>query len=314
MNRRELRKVDMNLMVCFEALMQERSVTRVGKRLCLGQPTISSALNRLRAAFDDPLFVRVGRKMEPTARATEIMRHLTPGLDAMSKAINCLDEFNPETSDRTFQIGLTDDVEFSLLPDLLAYIRKEAPEAILVFQHTDYGRLAEQLINGEIALAICQTRALPANAKRRALRKVSYSSLRGAGGDLPLSLDEYCLRPHVVVSQSASTSTQLDKYLALLHRKRKVALSVPRYSSLYSVLKNSDLIATVPDFVAETMVSLFGLRADPVPFEMPTGVLSLVWMSHTDNDSAERWMRRKVSQYMDVTGTVAGLLLPEIIQ
>ncbi|NWE23922.1 LysR family transcriptional regulator, partial [Pseudomonas sp. P7548] len=87
MNRNELRKADINLMVVFEALMLERNVTRVAEKLFLGQPTISSALNRLRTLFNDPLFIRVGHRMEPTARAEEIIQHLSPALDSLSSAL-----------------------------------------------------------------------------------------------------------------------------------------------------------------------------------------------------------------------------------
>lgn len=73
MNRNDLRRVDLNLLIVFETLMHERSVTRAAEKLFLGQPAISAALSRLRGLFDDPLFVRTGRSMEPTARATEIL-------------------------------------------------------------------------------------------------------------------------------------------------------------------------------------------------------------------------------------------------
>ena len=85
MNRNELRKADINLMVVFETLMLERNVTRAAEKLFLGQPTISSALNRLRAMFNDPLFIRVGHRMEPTARAEELFRYLSPALDSRGR-------------------------------------------------------------------------------------------------------------------------------------------------------------------------------------------------------------------------------------
>ena len=69
MNRNDLRRADINLLVVFETMMHERNVSRVGEKLFLGQPTISGALGRLRALFDDPLFIRCGRMMEPTARS-----------------------------------------------------------------------------------------------------------------------------------------------------------------------------------------------------------------------------------------------------
>ena len=86
MNRNDLRRVDLNLLIVFETLMHERSVTRAAEKLFLGQPAISAALSRLRGLFDDPLFVRTGRSMEPSARAVEIFALLSPALDSISTA------------------------------------------------------------------------------------------------------------------------------------------------------------------------------------------------------------------------------------
>ncbi|HCE6793243.1 TPA: multidrug efflux system transcriptional regulator MexT, partial [Pseudomonas aeruginosa] len=97
MNRNDLRRVDLNLLIVFETLMHERSVTRAAEKLFLGQPAISAALSRLRTLFDDPLFVRTGRSMEPTARAQEIFAHLSPALDSISTAMSRASEFDPAT-------------------------------------------------------------------------------------------------------------------------------------------------------------------------------------------------------------------------
>lgn len=118
MNRNDLRRVDLNLLIVFETLMHERSVTRAAEKLFLGQPAISAALSRLRGLFDDPLFVRTGRSMEPSARAVEIFALLSPALDSISTAVSRAAEFDPATSTAVFRIGLSDDVEFALLPPL----------------------------------------------------------------------------------------------------------------------------------------------------------------------------------------------------
>jgi LysR family transcriptional activator of mexEF-oprN operon len=298
MNRRELRNVDLALLVCFEAMMIDRNVTRVAKKLCVGQPSVSSSLKRLRSIFDDPLFIRVGHTMEPTARAYELSRFLTPGLDAMSKALSLTEAFDPACSDRVFRIGLTDDVEFTLMPRLIRAVRIEAPQVTLIVQHADYHRLPDQLISGDISIGICQTRELPANAKRRALRSLQYRVLRDGKDTEPLDIDEYCARPHVAVSQSANTVSYLDKQLAELGRKRRVVLSVPRYSSLPAILRDSDLIATIPDFAATSIADAFGLRSVAPPFAIPGGSLSLSWLSNTDGDPAERWLRGKIIETM----------------
>jgi LysR family transcriptional activator of mexEF-oprN operon len=306
MNRNELRKADINLMVVFETLMQERNVTRAAEKLFLGQPTISAALNRLRTLFNDPLFVRVGHRMEPTSRAEEIIRHLGPALDAMSVALSLSHDFDPSTSSMTFRVGLSDDVEFGLLPPFLRAMREEAPNIVVVVQHVDYWRIPDLLASGDITVGISQTRGLPANAKRKLLRRMHARVLRADASDKPLTLDEYCARPHVLVSHTANTSGIADEWLEEIGRKRRVVLSVPQFSSLPALLAGTNLLAGLPDYAATAMAKWGNLFDEPVPFDTPPLDLSMVWLSVMDTDPAERWLRSRLEMYM---GDRAGLAL-----
>ena len=132
MNRNDLRRVDMNLLVLFEALMIERNLTRVGEKLFITQSTVSAALARLRELFDDPLLIRSGRAMEPTPRAMQIFAELGPAMDVISSAISRAREFDPANSCNVFRLGLSDDAEFGLFPALLQALRDEAPEISVV--------------------------------------------------------------------------------------------------------------------------------------------------------------------------------------
>jgi LysR family transcriptional activator of mexEF-oprN operon len=298
MNRNELRKADINLMVVFETLMQERNVTRAAEKLFLGQPTISSALNRLRAMFDDPLLIRVGHRMEPTARAEEIIQHLSPALDAMSIALSLTHVFDPASSTMSFRIGLSDDVEFGLLPPLLRALRLEAPGVVFVVQHVDYWRIPDLLASGEITVGISQTRGLPANAKRKLLRRMRARVLRADKSESPLTLDEYCARPHVLVSPTANTSGIADEWLHEIGRKRQVVLSVPQFSSLPALLAGTDMLAGLPDYAASAMAASGLLFDEPLPFDTPPLDLSMVWLSIMDTDPAERWLRSRLEAFM----------------
>ena len=298
MNRNELRKADINLMVVFETLMIERNVTKVAKKLFLGQPTISSALNRLRAMFNDPLFIRVGHRMEPTARAEEIFRYLSPALDSLSVALSLTHDFDPGSSTMTFRIGLSDDVEFGLLPSLLRALRQEAPKVVFVVQNVDAWRIPDLLASGDVTVGITQTRGLPANAKRKLLRRIQPCVLRADASDTPLTLDEYCSRPHVLVSPVANVSGFADEWLAQIGRTRQVVLSVPQYSSLPALLAGTDLITSLPDYAAQAMAATGQLFMEPFPFNTPTLELSMVWLSHADTDPAERWLRSRLESFM----------------
>lgn len=216
MNRNDLRRVDLNLLIVFETLMHERSVTRAAEKLFLGQPAISAALSRLRTLFDDPLFVRTGRSMEPTARAQEIFAHLSPALDSISTAMSRASEFDPATSTAVFRIGLSDDVEFGLLPPLLRRLRAEAPGIVLVVRRANYLLMPNLLASGEISVGVSYTDELPANAKRKTVRRSKPKILRADSAPGQLTLDDYCARPHALVSFAGDLSEAAEADLQQL--------------------------------------------------------------------------------------------------
>ncbi|SCZ07201.1 MULTISPECIES: LysR family transcriptional regulator [Pseudomonas] len=295
MNRNDLRRADINLLVVFETMMHERNVTRVSEKLFLGQPTISSALARLRLMFDDPLFIRSGRLMEPTSRAREIFSNLSPALDGIAAALGRCQAFEPATSEATFHIGLCDDVEYALLPELLRRLRVEAPGTTLVVRRTDQWQVSQLLVSGEISLGISPTLELPANARRKTLRPIRPMLLRADSQPGELTLDEFCRRPHAVVSSMGNVIDDSDRALCLMGRQRRVVLTVPQFSALPVLLAQSDMIAIVPDYVAQAMAVATGMRVQAAPICLPQHELSMVWRGATHNDPGERWLRSRCS-------------------
>lgn len=298
MNRNDLRKVDLNLLIVFETLMHERSVTRAAEKLFLGQPAISAALARLRGLFDDPLFVRTGRSMEPTARAQEIFGHLSPALDAISTALSRAADFDPATSKAVFRIGLSDDVEFGLLPPLLRRLRSEAPGITLVVRRANYLLMPQLLSSGEISVGVSYTDELPANAKRKTLRRSTWKILRADSIPGALTLDDYCARPHALVSYAGDLDGFVDQTLAEMDRKRQVVLAVPQFVGLAQLLAGTDIIATVPEYVALALTAAGGLRAEEPPFPTRLAELSMVWRGAQDQDPAERWLRSRITMFV----------------
>lgn len=298
MNRNDLRRADINLLVVFETMMHEQNVTRVSEKLFLGQPTISSALARLRLMFDDPLFIRSGRLMEPTSRAQEIFSNLSPALDGIAAALSRCQAFEPATSEATFHIGLCDDVEYALLPELLRRLRAEAPGTTLVVRRADQWQLSQLLASGEISLGISPTLELPANARRKILRPIRPMLLRADSQPGELTLDEFCRRPHAMVSSMGNVIDDSDRALCLMGRQRRVVLSVPQFSALPVLLAQSDMIAIVPDYVAQAMSVATGMRAQAAPICLPEHELSMVWRGVSHNDPGERWLRSRCSAFL----------------
>ncbi|CAN7451965.1 LysR family transcriptional regulator [Pseudomonas solani] len=297
MNRNDLRRVDLNLLIVFETLMHERSVTRAAEKLFLGQPAISAALARLRTLFDDPLFVRTGRSMEPSARAVEIFALLSPALDSISTAVSRAADFDPATSNAVFRIGLSDDVEFGLLPALLRRLRAEAPGVVLVVRRTNYLLMPNLLASGEISVGVSYTDELPANAKRKTIRRSKSKLLRADAIPGALSLEDYCERPHALVSYAGDLSGFVDEELEKLGRKRRVVLAVPQFNGLGALLAGTDIVAVVPDYTAAALTAAGGLRAEDPPYGGRSFELSMAWRGAQDNDPAERWLRSRIQMY-----------------
>lgn len=298
MNRSDLRGIDFKLLVVFETLMQERSVSRAAERLFLGQPATSAALARLRDVFEDPLLVRTGRQMVPTARALEIYEQLQPALDAISNVLSQTSNFEPATSRAVFRVGLSDDVEFALLPALLKRLRGEAPGIVLVVRRADFHLMPGLLNTGEITVAVGYARDLPANAKQKTLRRTHAKVLRADGRPGALTLDDYCSRPHALVSYDGDLHGYVDDLLSQMGRQRQIVLAVPQFNSLASLLKDTDMVATVPDYAADVLAAQGGLRVDELPLERSPSALSMVWQSVHDTDPAERWLRARIQMML----------------
>ena len=125
MGREQVRRLDLNLLLAFEALIAERSVTRAAKRMSVGQPAMSASLARLRTFFGDPLLVRKGRSLVPTPRALELTASFQEALDLIDSTLRASRGFDPQTAHRTFTVMASDYVLLLLLGPLVAELEAE---------------------------------------------------------------------------------------------------------------------------------------------------------------------------------------------
>lgn len=288
-------RLDLNLISALVVLIEERSTVKAARRLHLAQSTVSGTLARLRHVFGDPLLVRNGRELEPTARALELVNLARPHLDALVAAIGETSDFEPSTDRREFRIGCTDAVALGTLPILSATLRGEAPGCDLVVRIGDYRSLPGMLASGEISTALgFLPDDLPATAKVRAVRDSPWVVLRDAARPPIEGLDDFCTRPHALVSPLGDLDGLVDDELERLGRTRRVVIGLSGFALLLSCLPGSDLVATVPDFVAIELARLGGLEIDPCPVATSPLGYTLAWRGVADRDPGERWFRERV--------------------
>src|SRR5262249_14644056 len=150
----DFRRLDLNLLVAFQVLVREKSVSRAAERLFLGQPAMSGALARLRDALDDEILVRTGRGMAPTAKALTLYAQLTPALESIRATLFEQPAFDPATQARTFHLGMRDWVESWLMPELTARVQRAAPRVRIAVRASDAQSGARMLENDEMDLGV----------------------------------------------------------------------------------------------------------------------------------------------------------------
>lgn len=294
-----LARVDLNLLVAFDALMTERSVTKAAVRVGLGQSAMSHNLARLRTLFDDELLTRSANEMQPTPRALALVDPVRIVLANIEGLINRADEFDPRTADRVFRIGLPDSVEVLVGPRLLAHVCAEAPGIRFRFYSTDERRLLDEIDADHIDLGI-GIGTFPdgqMHHKRRVLSTDSYLCIFNAQRiDLtpPISLDDYVRLPHILTSLRKGERGVVDDALGKLGLARTIAVVTPRFVAVPLLVASSPVITTMHARLARYFADQLNLTLSPPPVELPVLTTSLLWHASYDSDPGHAWLRKTI--------------------
>lgn len=290
----ELKDIDLNLLVVFNQLLIDRRVSKVATSLGLSQPGVSNALARLRKLTDDPLFLRTPKGMEPTPFAQQLAEPTARALQVIHAAINQRASFDPATSTRAFTVGMTDIGEIYFLPKLMKELSRVAPGVSLSTVRNAAVNLQDEMEAGHVSLAIGLLPQLRAGYFQRRLFKQHYVCMFRRGHALDkrsISLGEFSAADHVVVISEGTGHGQADELLRRRNIARKVVLTVPHYVAVGHILHDSDLVATVPERLAQALVEPFGLSYVRNPAKLPEIAISLFWHGRYHKDPAITWLR-----------------------
>jgi len=309
-NRDHLRNADLNLMIVFETLMHERSVTRTASKLSLGQPAVSNSLRRLRKILNDPLFLLVNKRMEPTPRALEIIRRLSPALDAVSVALNNDTEFPVPSCQTTFRIGVSQEISFSLLAGLLPELMSEASTMRFEFIPIQSCQAIKLLQDGVITVAACS--CVPGGAiTGKTLKQFSYRVMQAKKfARTPLTLESYCRRPHVKISAEPDCADPVDAWLGQLGMRREIAVTVGGTAGLSELLLSGDFIVTIPEYEAHIIGSPALFSSAALPFTSPAQNLNMLWPTALDLDPAQQWIRSRLDYFIGECHLITEVRLP----
>jgi DNA-binding transcriptional LysR family regulator len=289
-----LRNLDLNLLHPLHALLEECHVTRAAKRSFLSQSAMSRALERLREMFEDPLLVRNGRGYERTARGERVLREiesLMPRLEDMVRG----EKFDPARSQEVFRVAMSDHASMIVLPALLASLRRAATH-VKVEVSASGGETYEHVAAGRIDTFLCAEEA-PPSLDSEMLFTVDFVCLVGAALRIRgrrLTLKQYLEFEHALVEIRKGQQALVDRALAQLGEKRRVALTVPFFVPAIFAIAQTDLILTLPRRLAKLTAGMAGVRVVEAPREIKSFPYFMAWHPRLTNEPAHKWFHEQL--------------------
>lgn len=290
---------DLNLLAAFDALMQERNVTRAAARMNVSQPAMSAALGRLRTLFGDRLFQRSAAGLLPTPRASELAEPISRTLRQIGALLAPVQAFDPGSAALRFGVGVSDYPAFVLLPALLGVLTREAP-GIDVDVHAFSARdEAVALLDAgkiDLAIGVAPTRQESRIMSRQILSDEFVTLVRRDANPARrmLDLDAYLKMRHILVSPEGSRYGVVDQILADHGLRRSVQVTLPQMFAVPALLRETDLAATLLRRVALQAAQAGDLMMFPPPVPLPSISFHMIWHRRHDDNASQRWLRDRV--------------------
>ena len=296
----DLRHLDLNLLIIFDVLMQERSVSKAADRLGRTQSTMSHALARLRRQLDDPLLIHVGGSMQPSPFAVGFAQKIGPILHQIQGALSKKAKFNPETSQKLFWI-YAPVISLPLYVDIYQTLSETAPGVQIEWKERQPDIL-QSVLSGETDFCILDADTeLPQGLAYKNLGALTWHSFVRSDhpGLSKWGLKTWLSYPHVAVKLRDGGISPISRALSHIQKQRRVAVWVPHFSAALNLVAHSDLITTIPTLTAASLTEPYRLVAKEVPFEVPDVPQRLIWAEFKMHDKEMQWMKSLIVRYWE---------------
>jgi DNA-binding transcriptional LysR family regulator len=285
--------IDLHSLKVLNTIFETGSLSHTAARLEVSQPAVSITLSKLRKHFDDPLFVRIGTRMQPTRQALGIIGNVQASIAAMEATLNYRIAFDPKTAHRNFTISMTDIGQIVMLPKLLNELEKRAPNCTLnVTKLTE--NTSRLLETGEVDLAVGFSPHIAAGLYQQVLFTENFVCLirrKHPRIRNQIAKEQYRTESHMVVVTSVTSHLIIDKALDKEGVQRKVMIRVPNFLGLAPLIAATDCICTLPRRAGLILAEHPQIRATPVPFKLPAYAVRQLWHERQARDPGNRWFR-----------------------
>ncbi len=302
-------RIDLNLLVYFDVLLKERSVTRAANQLGISQPAMSNGLRRLRTLLEDPLLVRTSEGMTPTERAVELQPLVHDALSRLEKALQPHSPFEACDSDSVFRIVASDYAESTLLPKVLRELRTVAPHITLDIITPSDVEFAD-VEQGKVDMVINRFDTIPQSFHQKTLWVDSFSCILSADNAIKgeFNLESYLASDHVWVSKTGwgisvginpkdvQRLGWVDEALIKMGKKRRIRVFTRHYQTATIMAEQKDLIVTIPTRAAQLQSLNPNVVILPPPFVIPPIELKMAWSPLLQHNPGHQWLRRLIAQ------------------
>lgn len=287
-------KLDLNLLRAFDALIDTRKVSSAADRIGITQPALSNALSRLRAALGDELFTRSPRGMQPTPYALLLAPVISESLRNIERALERRAQFDPLQSTRRFRIAMTDIGEIYFLPRLLKHLERHAPNVTIATARNSEIDVANELASGDLDLALGWLPKLGTGFFQKRLFEQHHRCLISVTNPLAkgaLTLPRFLQAKHAVVTSAGTGHARVEAIMQRRGIKRFIALELPHFVAVPYVVRDSELIVTVPEKLALEAAEPFGLVVRTPPIADLSFQVNMFWHRRVQKDDANKWLR-----------------------
>jgi DNA-binding transcriptional LysR family regulator len=300
----ELHKIDLNLLLIFNAVMRRRSTTQAGEDLDTSQSAVSNGLRRLRSHFGDPLFVKTPQGMTPTPLAERLAGPIQAGLDNFRAALDSGDSFDPRTSQRSFRIYMSDMGQLVLLPKLIREVERTAPKVSLTVVEFPPKQAHAMMAEGGIDIAIGTFGGYEAGLHSQRLFTKSYVVMARKGHPIlqgGLTLDKFMNARFAVFRPSAGSYDDFEDHIDRVFQQnagtRQVYVEMAHGLGIVEAIESCDLIICVPRRLAESYRASAKIEVAELPFKSDPTDICQFWHHRLHSDPGHRWLRSLIFEY-----------------
>lgn len=295
-----LRDVDLNLLIAFDALLRERHVTRAAERLNMSQSSMSVALAKLRDLFQDDLLTRAPGGMVSTERAESLWPRVRTAMAAIGEVFEPSAQFDPATSTATYRLIVIDYIDMILMPLVMQKIRALAPGVTVQVLQPNPRRFGGMLAAGELDLALTYFPDPPDFLKTRHLFDDRFVAIcakdhpvLALSRDGHLDAQTFCALPHITIEPELAQvyNVLIDESLQPQGLRRDVRLIKSNFLSLASQIESTDLVASIPARLASHMKRLASIEVFEIPLDLSAFEVRMLWHPRTNGVASHEWLR-----------------------